>query len=45
MHFCEDANHSSEKCFKSIRKDKENARAAEDSEKRQTERTPRKYFI
>ena len=45
MHFCEGANHSAEKCFKSIRKDKEKARTSGDSDKRQTERTPCKYFI
>ena len=39
------ANHSAETCFKRIRKDKEQARAAGDLEKRRTKRTPCKCFI
>ena len=42
--FCGGANHSAEKCFKSIRKEKEKYRAAGVSDNRQTERTPHKCF-
>ena len=42
--FREGANHSSEKCFKRIRKEKEKARAAGDLDNRRTERTPQKCF-
>ena len=42
--FCGGFNHSVEKCFKIIRQEKEKARAAGDSDNRQTERTPRKFF-
>ena len=42
--FCGGVNHSAEKCFKRIRQEKEKARAAGDSDNRQTERTPRKCF-
>ena len=42
--FCGGDNHSAEKCFKKIRKEKEKVRAAGDSDNRQTERTPRKCF-
>ena len=38
--FCGGNNHSTEKCFKKIRKDKGKARAAGDSDKQGTERTP-----
>ena len=44
MYFCGGVNHSAEKCFKSIRQEKEKARSAGDSENRQIERTPRKCF-
>ena len=34
--FCGGANHSAEKCFKNIRKEKEKAREAGDSENKRT---------
>ena len=37
--FCGGVNHSAEKCFKSIRQEKEKARAAGDSDNRKTEQT------
>ena len=40
--FCGGVNHSAEQCFKSIRKEKEKARAVDVSSNRQVERTPRK---
>ena len=43
MHLC-GVNHSSEKCFKSIRQEKEKSCAAGDSDNRLMERTPRKYL-
>ena len=43
--FCGGANHSAEKCFKRIRKDKEKARTAGDLDKHQNECTPCKCFI
>ena len=42
--FCGGKNHSAEKCFKKIRKEKEKARAVDVSDNRQTKRTPRKCF-
>ena len=42
--FCGGANHSAEKCFKRIRKEKKIYRTAGDSDNRQTERTTRKCF-
>ena len=42
--FCGGNNHSSEKCFKRIRKDKEKACASGDSNRQRTERTPQKCF-
>ena len=39
------SNHSAKKCSKKIRKDKEKARTAGDSDKQRIERTPHKYFI
>ena len=42
--FCGGANHSAEKCFKNIRKEKEKSREAGYSENKRTERTPCKYF-
>ena len=42
--FCGGVNHSAEKCFKRIRKKKENACAVDILDNRQTERTPRKCF-
>ena len=42
--FCGGDNHSSKKCFKSIRKKNKTSRAAGDLEKRRTERTPRAFF-
>ena len=42
--FCGGTNHSSEKCFKSIRKEKENARAVDALDNRGTEQTSRKCF-
>ena len=42
--FCGGDNHSAEKCFKSIRNEKEKARAAGDLDNRLTERMPRKCF-
>ena len=42
--FCGGANHSVEKFFKRIRKEKEKSRTACDLDNRQTERTPRKCF-
>ena len=41
--FCGGTNHSSEKCFKSIRKEKEKSRAVDASDNRRTS-TPRKCF-
>ena len=43
--FCGGTNHSAEKCFKSIRKEKEKSRAFDASDNRRTERPPRKFFI
>ena len=40
--FCGGVNHSAEKCFKKIRKEKEKSRAIDVSSNRQMERTPRK---
>ena len=40
--FCGVTNHSAEKCFKIIRKEKEKTCAVDVSDNRQTERTPRK---
>ena len=42
--FCGGNNHSAEKCFKRIRKEKEKARAVDVSSNRHTERMPWKYF-
>ena len=42
--FCGGVNHSAEQCFKSLRKEKEKARAFDVSSYRQMERTPRKCF-
>ena len=42
--FCGGNNHSVEKCFKRIRKEKEKARAVDVSSNRQMERLPRKCF-
>ena len=42
--FCGGANHSTEKYFKRIRKDKEKYRVAGDSNNKCTERTPHKYL-
>ena len=42
--FCGGTNHSSEKCFKRIRKEKEISRAVDVSSNRHMERTPRKFF-
>ena len=42
--FCGGANHSAEKCFKSLINEKEKTRAAGDSDNRLTECTPRKCF-
>ena len=42
--FCGGVNHSSEQCFKRIRKGKEKARAVEVSYNRKMERKPRKCF-
>ena len=42
--FCGDNNHSAEKCFKRIRKEKEKARAVDVSYNRHMERPPRKCF-
>ena len=42
--FCGGANHSEDKYFKKIRKNEEKCRAAGDSDKWRTERTPRKCF-
>ena len=42
--FCGGANYSAEKCFKRIRKEKEKARAAGDSEKLPTKHTTCKFF-
>ena len=42
--FCGGTNHSLEKCFKSIRKEKEKARAVDVSSNRNLERPPRKCF-
>ena len=42
--FCGGANHSTEKCFRRTRKEKEKPRAAGDSGNRRTEQTPRKCF-
>ena len=41
---CGGANHSAEKCFKSIRKEKEKAHAAGDSDNKCTKRSPLKCF-
>ena len=43
--FCRGNNHSAEKKFKRIRKEKEKARAVDVSSNRHTERPPWKYFI
>ena len=40
--FCGGTNHSAEKCFKIIRKEKEKSRVVDASDNRRTERTPRK---
>ena len=40
--FCGGANHLAEKCFKSIRKEKEKGYVTGDLDNRRTERTPRK---
>ena len=42
--FCGGNNHTAEKCFKRIRKEKEKARAVDVSSNRYMERPPRKYF-
>ena len=42
--FCGGANHSTEKCFKTIRKDNGKYRVAGDSDKQQTKRTTHKCF-
>ena len=42
--FCGGTNHSTEKCFKRIRKEKGKYHAVDVSENRQTERTPQKCF-
>ena len=42
--FCGGINHYAEQCFKRIRKEKEKARAVDDSSDRKMERTPRKGF-
>ena len=42
--FCGGTNHSAEKCFKRIRKEKEKSRAVDASDNRRTERIPRKCF-
>ena len=42
--FCGGNNHSAEKCFKRIRKEKEKARAVDVSSNRNSERTPCKCF-
>ena len=42
MHFCGGVNHSTEKHFKKIIKNKEKSRATGDSDKQRTERTPGK---
>ena len=42
--FCGGINHSSEQCFKRIRKEKKKARVFDVSSNRQMERMPRKYF-
>ena len=42
--FCEGTNHSAEKCFKSIRQEKEKDLAAVDLDNKLTEQTPRKCF-
>ena len=42
--FCGGANHSAEKCFKNIRKEKGKSRAAGDSDNRRMERTLQKCF-
>ena len=42
--FCGGTNHSAEKCFKRIRQENEKARAAGDSDNRQTEWTYLKCF-
>ena len=42
--FCGGNNHSAEKCFKRIRKEKEKTRAVDVLSNRNTERTPRKCF-
>ena len=41
---CGGNNHSAEKCFKRIRKEKEKARAVDASENKRTEHTPWKFF-
>ena len=43
--FCGGKNHSADKCFKRIRKQKEKACAAGHSDNRKTEQTSRKCFI
>ena len=43
--FCGGNNHSAEKCFKSIRQEKEKTRAAGASDNRRTEQTPQIFFI
>ena len=42
--FCGGTNHSTEKCFKSIRQEKEKSCATGALDNRRTERTPRKFF-
>ena len=42
--FCGGVNHSAEKCFKKIRKEKEKSRAVDVLGRRRTERMPRKCF-
>ena len=42
--FCGGVNHSTEQCFKKIRKEKGKSRAVDVSSYRQMERTPRKCF-
>ena len=42
--FCGSNNHSAEKCFKRIRKEKEKARAVDVSSNRNSERLPQKFF-
>ena len=42
--FCGGNNHSAEKCFKTIRKEKDKAHAVDVSSNRNTERPPRKCF-